>query len=122
MNVQVKIKNLPEIRSAFAKSPRIMTKNLNYAIKKSSGELTRQSQLITPHDTGRLKSSHEQRFSNLKATIQPTAEYAVFVHEGTRFMKARPFLADAAEITEGYIDAEFEHAVQKTLDEIGRTV
>jgi hypothetical protein len=37
-------------------------------------------------------------------------------------MKARPFLADAVEVTQGYTDAEFENAVQDTLNQIGARV
>ena len=122
MNVQVKIKNLPEIRAAFAKSPRVMTKNLNQAIRRVGLEIGADSRRNTPVDTGRLRSSHYENFTNLKGIVGTDTNYDFFVHEGTRFMKARPFLAQAVQENERFTDKEFTKAVQDTLDEIGRSV
>jgi HK97 gp10 family phage protein len=123
MNVQIEIKNAQQIKSAFRMSPYIMTKNLSQAIKRVSYKVQGQSQKITPVKTGFLRRSHRTDFQGpLRATIQPTADYAYFVHEGTRFMKGRPFLADAVEITQGFTDTEFEKAVQDTLDTIGARI
>lgn len=52
-----------------------------------------------PVDTGRLRSSIQQevtqRDGNLVGVIGTDVEYAIFVHEGTRYMEGRPFLVDA---------------------------
>lgn len=121
MNVNVEIKNIEQIKSAFRRAPYLMTKNLSGAIRRVSLNIQRQSMKITPVKTGFLRRSHTTTFeTGLRATVQPTASYAGFVHEGTRFMQARPFLADAVEITQGFTDTEFEKAVQDTLDTIGR--
>lgn len=118
--INIQIKNAAQIKSAFRRSPYIMTKNLSGAIKRVAYKVQGQSQRITPVKTGFLRRSHTTTFeTGLRATIEPTASYAGFVHEGTRFMKARPFLADAVEITQGFTDTEFEKAVQDTLDTIG---
>lgn len=122
MNVQVKIKNLPEIRAAFEKSPRIMTKNLNQAIRKVTLSIGRDSRINTPVDTGRLRASHYENFTNLKGVVGTDTEYDLFVHQGTRFMKARPFLKQAVDSNESYTDKQFTDAVQDTLNEIGRAV
>lgn len=122
MNVQVKIKNLPEIRAAFEKSPRVMTKNLNQAIRKVTLSIGRDSRINTPVDTGRLRSSHYENFTNLKGVVGTDTEYDLFVHQGTRFMKARPFLKQAVDSNESYTDRQFTDAVQDTLNEIGRAV
>ncbi len=121
--INIQIKNAAQIKSAFRRSPYIMTKNLSGAIKRVAYKVQGQSQRITPVKTGFLRRSHTTTFeTGLRATIEPTASYAGFVHEGTRFMKARPFLADAVEITQGFTDTEFEKAVQDTLDTIGASV
>ena len=118
--INIQIKNAAQIKSAFRRSPYIMTKNLSGAIKRVAYKVQGQSQRITPVKTGFLRRSHTTTFeTGLRATIEPTASYAGFVHEGTRFMKPRPFLADAVEITQGFTDTEFEKAVQDTLDTIG---
>lgn len=123
MNVHVEIKNAAQIKSAFRRSPYMMTKNLSGAIRRVATKVQSQSIRITPVKTGFLRRSHETRFeSPLRAVVEPTANYAYFVHEGTRFMKKRPFLQDAVEITQGFTDTEFEKAVQDTLDSIGSSV
>lgn len=126
MNVSVRITNLPQIRAAFNMAPRLMGRYLSEAIKKSTLLVEGQSKIRTPVKTGFLRSSHTTRFEgggfNFKGIIEPTAKYAMFVHEGTRFMKGRPFLKQGLETSESTIDNLFERAVQSTLDDIGRRV
>lgn len=54
-----------------------------------------------PVDTKNLKQSHAVRIGNMTATIGPGVNYPVkysyYVHEGTRRMKARPWLDYAKE-------------------------
>lgn len=120
--VKIKIKNIDQIRAAFRRSPRIMTKNLRKAIEKALITIQRQSVLNAPRRTGFLKASHEHRMlSSLSGYIQPTADYAIFVHEGTRFMRSRPFLRQAVAEKENETDKIFLDAVQDTLDEIARS-
>lgn len=119
--VKIKIKNLAQIRSAFRRSPIIMTKNLRKAIEKALITVQRQSVINAPRRTGFLKASHQHRMlSNLSGYVQPTADYAIFVHEGTRFMRSRPFLRQAVAEKEQEIDRLFLIAVQDTLDDIAR--
>jgi phage gpG-like protein len=131
MNIQVKIKNIDEIRSAFNKAPIRMKKNLAVAIRRSAIEI-QQEEIINVSGTrginvitGGLKSAAVRGIqfpTPLMAVIQPDIEYAAFVHDGTRFMRARPFLFDAVQTKEDAVNKEFERAVQETLDEIGREV
>lgn len=121
--INIQIKNAQQIKSAFRMSPYLMTKNLSGAIKRVALNVTKESKKITPVKTGFLRRSHTTTFETpLRATIEPMASYALYVHDGTRFMKSRPFLADAVEFSEGYTDAEFEKAVQDTLNQIGARV
>lgn len=120
--VKIKIKNIDQIRAAFKRSPRIMTKNLRKAIEKALITIQRQSVINAPRRTGFLKASHQHRMlSNLSGYVQPTADYAIFVHEGTRFMRSRPFLRQAVAEKENETDKIFLDAVQDTLDEIARS-
>lgn len=50
-----------------------------------------------PVDTGYLRSTREVIIDPAagKVTVAYRANYAIFVHDGTRYMPARPFLADA---------------------------
>lgn len=51
-----------------------------------------------PVDTGRLRSSITWRMEldgeGLVAIVGTSVEYAIYVHEGTRYMAGRPFLVD----------------------------
>lgn len=120
--VNITIKNLPEIRRAFSKAPQLTVKYVNRAIARSLLKIERDSKLNTPVDTGYLRASHTTRLSSLRGEIEPVAQYAIYVHEGTRFMRSRPFLLDAVNENERYVQDEFEKAVQNVLDDIGRSV
>ena len=122
----IKITNLPEIRRAFDKAPRLMNDELKQALTKSAINVEAKSKINTPVATGYLRASHAFKVSgsglSMKAEIGPTADYAVFVHEGTRFMRGRPFLQEAAESSDWEIQGYFTKAVQNVLDRIGRDV
>lgn len=121
-DIKIQIKNLPEIQAAFARSPRIMTKNLGNAIKRVALLISSQSKRNTPVATGRLRASTYERFySTLRAEIGTNTSYDLFVHEGTRYMRARPYLRLAVEGEQSNVDREFKYAVQDTLDQIARS-
>jgi HK97 gp10 family phage protein len=131
MNIQVKIKNIDEIRAAFNKAPLKMKKNLAIAIRRATIEIQKEEIINVSGTRGinvvtsGLKSAAVRGIqfpSPLMGVVQPDIEYAAFVHDGTRFMRARPFLADAVQTKEDAVSKEFEKAVQDTLDEIGREV
>lgn len=121
--VSIRIKNLPQIRAAFARAPMLMTRELNLAIKRVAFAVAAQSSINAPVRTGFLRRSHflpgAVVLTNLRGTIEPTATYAIYVHQGTRFMRGRPFLLQAVKAKEPTIDAEFTGAVQRVLDKIG---
>lgn len=53
----------------------------------------RESKIEAQVDTGRMRSSILTDIGNLQARIAPHVNYATFVHDGTRYMKGRPFMA-----------------------------
>lgn len=118
--INITIKNLSQIKRAFAKSPVVMARELNKAIRKSVVSITKDSKKNTPIDTGRLRSSTYNKFENLRGELGTLTDYDMFVHEGTRFMKARPYLRQAVESNQPEVDRFFEEAVQTTLNEIAR--
>jgi HK97 gp10 family phage protein len=120
--VAIKITNLPQIKAAFNKAPASMTRELNTAIKKSVLSIQAKSMINTPVLTGRLRASHRSLFSNLKGEVGTHTNYDVFVHEGTRYMKARPYLREAVESSTPEVDRFFKDAVDSVLSEIGRSV
>lgn len=120
MDVQIKIKNLAQIKSAFNRAPALMTRYLNIAIRKIVFQIGRRSRMNTPVYTGRLRASTYEKFSNLEGEVGTKVEYDKFVHEGTRFMKGRPYLRFAVEGEQHNTDRFFNEAVSEVLDIIGK--
>lgn len=118
--ISIRITNLPQIKMAFGKSPILMARELNKAIQRTVLQIGRDSRAGTPIDTGRLRSSTYESFGNLMGEVGTKTNYDIFVHEGTRFMKARPYLRKAVEKNQENIDSNFTSAVQNVLDQIGR--
>lgn len=114
--IAVRIKNIADIKRAFSMAPTLMAKELNIAIREAVLTIGRRSRINTPVDTGRLRSSTYEQFTNLKGEIGTKVEYDIFVHEGTRFMAGRPYLRRAVEASDADTQRFFEGAVQRTLD------
>jgi len=122
MAITVKIKNMAQIQSAFRSSPVEMTKQLNNAIRLSLFDIEAQSKRNTPVRTGQLRASHTTAFSSLRGELEPKANYARYVHDGTYKMRARPFLLNAVKNKERSVDKNFEGAVQNVLDKIAKDI
>lgn len=120
--INITIKNLPQIKSAFNKAPGLMTRELNTAIKKSVFYIQGKSMINTPVLTGRLRASHRSLFTNLRGEIGTNTNYDIFVHWGTRYMKARPFLFEAVQDSNTEVNRFFTQAVDSVLNDIGKSV
>lgn len=118
--IQIRIKNAQQIRNAFAKSPMLMARNLNMSIRQAVLTIGRDSRRFTPVDTGRLRASTYERFGNLRGEIGTNTDYDIFVHEGTRFMRGRPYLRKSVDLHTTDTDRLMTEAVQKTLDQIAK--
>lgn len=99
-----------------------MKSELNTAIKKSIIVIQRKSMMNTPVRTGRLRASTSSSFGDLKGEVGTHTNYDIFVHEGTRFMKARPYLRDAVEENNDTVQEFFTKAVDNVLSDIGKSV
>jgi hypothetical protein len=118
-NISIKITNAAEIRRAYAKAPALMTKNLSVAIKTAVFLVQGRSMINTPVLTGRLRASTYSRFEPLRGEVGTNTNYDRFVHEGTRYMKGRPYLKMAIEESDTEINALFAKAAQSVLNDIG---
>lgn len=63
--------------------------------------LAREASQAAPRQTGRLASSHRAQAGE----VVVTADYAPFVHWGTRHMAGRPWLTTTAERSTSWVDA-----------------
>lgn len=125
--IKITIKNIDEIRRAFSLAPALMSKELNRAIRKVliliQGETIRN---VHPERginviTGGLLSAalRPPEYGNLKGTYRVNIFYAPFVHDGTRFMRPRPFLDNAVDSQQQAVDKSFTQAVDNVLSELG---
>ena len=118
--INIQIKNIKQIRAAFNAAPGLMTRELNTAIRKVTLNIQGKSMRNTPVLTGRLRASSYSTFGNLRGEVGTNTNYDIFVHDGTRYMKPRPYLKTAVEDSEHDTDRFFTEAVDNTLNKIGR--
>lgn len=118
----VKIENLAEIKRAFGKAPELTVKYVDRAIQASLFAVQKQADPLTPVLTGNLRANNSFIYGKLQGSFIKNANYAIYVHEGTRFMKGRPFLLEGMKSAEPAIQKYFVDAVQNVLDDIGHMV
>lgn len=118
----IKIENIDQIRRAFAQAPQLTVRYLDRAIKASLFQVQRAADPYTPVRTGNLRANNSFVYGRLTGAFVKNANYAGFVHEGTRYMKARPFLIEGMKDSEQIVQDNFRDAVQNVFDDIGRSV
>jgi HK97 gp10 family phage protein len=112
--IAVKIEGLSKLQSAIRRSPQTVIDEIGKFLARA-GAKYRASILNSPWmvgatgggspvATGNLRDTHQTTIEKASLVIKPTAPYAEFVHEGTRRMKARPWLAFAVEQNTQEID------------------
>lgn len=97
MEIKVQIKpNVDQLVKRFEGFEQILLQNLRDAIWGYALLVERGAKTFSPVDTGRMRSSIGVTFKiadkGLSATVAPHVDYAFYVHEGTRYMKGRPFM------------------------------
>lgn len=118
--IKYEIPNLGKALKALAKSPVRFRDSANRAIRRSIYVIQATAIPLTPIDTGALRQSEIKgtSFRDFYGEIFPNIEYAIFVHEGTYKMRARPFLKNAMDIESGNIERIFGEELEKSLEEI----
>ncbi len=119
-HISIKITNAAEIKSAYSKAPALMTKALSTVIKMAVFIIHALSASNTPVLTGRLRGSTYSKFKPLRGEVGTNTDYDKFVHEGTKFMKAQPYLRMAVESSNSEINSLFVQATQNVLNDIGK--
>lgn len=80
---------------SLGKAPAEITAKAGRAIAKTARDIERDAKAIVPVDTGNLKNSIGTDTGELSAVIGPTADYGVYVEEGTSRMGPQPFMRPA---------------------------
>lgn len=125
LTINVKIKGLDQLRTAFHKYPTISKPFINKAIKKAIRAIEIEAKPITPIDTGELRKSYKKTFRDFYGALQPggigvAKKYAFYVHEGTYKMGARPYLLAGIKSANKDVEKEFRWALNSALDKIAR--
>ena len=148
VSIKIEIKNIDKLHDALMSSPKVVGKHMQEAIERSSMMFFEQLQRIMPADTSNMARTTKRDIFPLKAEIYPTANYAIFVHEGTRphpvsplhlkrwashkglnpyavaksiakkGTKKQPFMTDAFERVEKNLSEPFDKAIEAALNEI----
>ena len=119
-SIAITISNIGQIKRVFSLAPEKMVRELNIAIKKSVIRIQADSMRNTPVKTGRLRASHMSLFENLKGVLQTNTNYDRFIHDGTRYMKARPYMYNAVQSNKDNTSDYFLTSVEKVLAEIAK--
>lgn len=114
--ITIEIKNFDKILSKFREVPRITTKELQHAIYKSIFLLQGATKAGSPVDKGKLRGSHETSFPEaLTGRLAATRNYAIFVHDGTRYMRPRPWFKNAVESNKATVNRFFGDALKNII-------
>ncbi len=107
MNVEFDPNSIRALREAYARSPEVVKSEANKFLSRGIAEynkvLLRNPWTTTskgggiPVDTMNLRDTHQRAIETWQAWIRPTADYAIYVHEGTKKMSPRPWLEYAKE-------------------------
>jgi len=125
MSISIKIPNLPKFQAALNKSPQYTEKEIRKAFEESLYQIVIETKPITPIDKGALRSSIGQvdnegifKIEKTRAMVGTNIKYAVYVHEGTRYMIGRPFLETGLKKSESKIKGFFKDAINNVFNKI----
>ena len=94
---------------------REVTNALNKGIRKVVFFLEGEAIPLTPIDKGFLRNSYKEKFSNLEGTLYNTRKYGIFLHEGTRYIKANPFLEKTIDQNKREVELVMNEELQHNL-------
>ena len=107
--------NIPRMKMWLLGRPAKLHRAMARSVTRAGMLVERYSKMESPVDTGRMRASINTSVRDLTATIMPHVNYAIFVHDGTRYMKARPFMDEGYNMAESEIGAVFERNIRGAL-------
>lgn len=85
MIIELQTDGLSEMVRLYPQAPKIVAKELNTAIKQTIFTLLGGAREESPVDTGYLRGAAMQtQFGFLEGVLENIAQYAIYVHEGTK--------------------------------------
>jgi len=143
--ITIQIKGLKELKTAFNRSPEIVTNQIQKAISLSVALINRKAKIEAPVRTGRLRAGIRSRISPFRGMVESTVDYGVHIHEGTAphiirpvgkkalywkgarhpvksvkhpGTKANPFMKRGVERAEGQVQTIFQKAVDNVAKQL----
>jgi len=90
--VEIRIK-----KNTFPQGAAQLRSAISAAFAAELGPVLADMQQRTPVDTGELRDSESAEHTDTTLTLRATAGHAIYVHQGTSRMGARPFMRQAVE-------------------------
>lgn len=132
--IDLKIEGLAELKKRLKKYPEISKPVFAKAINFSLAEMVlnaRDQQFLfktpRPERTGYLELSFSEASAMVRATpeklegrIGPTANYAIYVHEGTSKMAGNPFMLRIMQKSQIKIDELFKKALENITAQLAK--
>lgn len=84
-------------------------------IEKTAYKIERGAKANCPVDTGHLRRSITTKIGKLEADVGSNIEYAGYVHDGTRYQPAQPFLETAANAEVDGLEKRITDAIERLL-------
>jgi len=124
MQITIRVDGLEDIKQAFSRFPDTVGPFLRTAATKSAFAVEGEAKKGTPVDTGRLRASIATSLGiasrGLGSVVQTNVYYAIYVHEGTRYMRGRPYMQQGAEAASGKIEQYYKEEIEKALNLVGK--
>ncbi len=115
LNVSLKIDS-KKLEKYLASGSERVTRALQTAIAKGTLTAEGLAKRNSPFDTGRLASSIHSEIRPMFGQVQTNTEYAIFVHDGTRYMRPRPWMQQAADEVSGQMDAIIDAEINAAIE------
>ena len=119
--VRVKIKGLDAVLKNLKNAPNTIQEQGNRAIKKSILLIQASTIPLVPVDTSFLVNEKTVSFRHLAGALKFHAPYAGFVHDGTRYMRARPFLRQGFEKVQAQINNIWKELGENIVNILAKT-
>jgi HK97 gp10 family phage protein len=117
---------MPEIRLTFVPSldklgdvfKNIAVSNfVSFEINEIAMKIVGFGKQLSPVDTGLMRSRISQTIfstpASLKAKVETGVFYSIYVHEGTRYMRGRPFLETGANLASANFAGNISNRIEK---------
>jgi len=122
MSIQISInvdESFERVKEVFRQFPDKVAPFLRNAAQTAAFAIEREAKIISPVDTGRMRASIATSLGivgNIAAVVQTNVEYAIYVHEGTKSMRGRPFMKQGADAAMPAIKTAYEENIKKALE------